>query len=43
MSFVAWGEGEQKILLKWYIVLIAVLDVVGACANSSNIEMYRWW
>jgi len=38
--FVAWGEGKQEVLLEWHIVLIALLDVVAACDNSSNIEMY---
>jgi len=37
--FVAWGEGKQEVLLKCYIVLIAVMDVVAACDNSSNIEV----
>ena len=35
----AWCEGKQEVLLKWYIVLIAVLDVVAACANSGNVEI----
>ena len=35
----AWSEGTQEVLLKWYIVLIAVLDVVAACGNSSNVEI----
>jgi hypothetical protein len=33
----AWGEGKLEVLLKWYIVLSAVLDGVAACANSRNI------
>jgi len=41
---VACGEGIQEVLLKWYIVLIAAIDVVAVCVNSSNIEMYwMWW
>jgi hypothetical protein len=36
----AWGEWKQEILMKWFIVLIAVLDGVAACVNSSYIEMY---
>ena len=36
----AWGDGKQEVLLKCYIVLIAVLDVVAACGNSSNVEIY---
>ena len=35
----AGGEGKQEVVLKWYIVLIAVLHGVAACANSSNIEV----
>ena len=33
------GEGKQEVLLKWFIVLIAVLDGVAACANSGYIEI----
>jgi hypothetical protein len=32
-------RGKQHVLLKYYIVLVAVLDVVSASDNSSNIEI----
>jgi len=35
----AWSDWKQEVLLKWFIVLIAVLDGVAACVNSSYIEM----
>jgi len=38
----AWGEGKQEDMLKWYIVLIAVLDGVAACANSGNVEILMY-
>jgi hypothetical protein len=37
--FMAWGEGKEHVLLKWYIVLIAVFDVVAGSASSSNITV----
>ena len=39
LLFMVWGEGKEEVLLKWYIVLIAVLDGVAAFTNSSNIEI----
>jgi hypothetical protein len=37
--FVAWGEGKQEGLLKWYIKLIAVIDDVAASANNNNLDI----
>jgi len=33
----AWGEWKQRVLLEWYIMLIAVLGA--AYADSRNIEI----
>jgi len=35
----AWCEGKQHVLLKWYIMLIAVIDGVVASANNSKVEI----
>jgi len=36
--FVAWGEGKKEVLLKYYIILISLLDGVAASSDSSNLE-----
>jgi len=34
----AWGEGKQEVLLKYYTMLLTVLDEVAESSNNSNIE-----
>jgi hypothetical protein len=37
--FVAWGEGTEEVILKYYIMIIAGLVGVAACADSGNVEI----